>query len=79
MRRLSAIRALLPSVFRRRQIEREMEEELRSHLQSRADDLERQGLSRAEAERRAHCHSERSEESCIALGQFPEHSLMPVR
>lgn len=31
-----------------------MEEELRSHLRSRADDLERQGLSRSEAERHAH-------------------------
>ena len=30
-----------------------MEEELRSHLQIRADDLERSGLSRAEAERQA--------------------------
>jgi hypothetical protein len=48
---LSSIRVLLTSVFRRLQIEREMEEELRSHLQSRADDLQQQGLSRAEAER----------------------------
>jgi predicted permease len=31
----------------------EMEEELRSHIQHRADDLERMGFSRAEAERRA--------------------------
>ncbi|MGB9416865.1 MAG: ABC transporter permease, partial [Acidobacteriaceae bacterium] len=31
----------------------EMEEELRSHLQHRAEDLERSGLARAEAERRA--------------------------
>ncbi len=30
-----------------------MEEELRSHIQHRADDLERSGLNRAEAERRA--------------------------
>ena len=30
-----------------------MEEELRSHIQHRADDLERSGLDRAEAERRA--------------------------
>src|SRR5438552_1981959 len=30
-----------------------MEEELRSHLQARTDDLEHQGLSRAEAERQA--------------------------
>ena len=31
----------------------EMEEELRSHIQHRADDLEASGLPRAEAERRA--------------------------
>ena len=31
----------------------EMEEELRAHIQHRGDDLERTGLSRAEAERRA--------------------------
>jgi predicted permease len=31
----------------------EMEEELRSHIEHRADDLERSGMSRAEAERRA--------------------------
>ncbi|MGH9435899.1 MAG: ADOP family duplicated permease, partial [Terriglobia bacterium] len=50
---LSSIRTVLAFVFRRRRVEREMEEELRSHLRSRADDLERQGLPRAEAERQA--------------------------
>ncbi|MGH9430178.1 MAG: ADOP family duplicated permease [Terriglobia bacterium] len=53
MKLLSSIRTVLAFLFRRPRIEREMEEELRSHLQSRADDLERQGLSRAEAERQA--------------------------
>jgi len=38
---------------RRREAAAEMEEELRSHVQHRADDLERSGLDRAEAERRA--------------------------
>lgn len=33
--------------------EREMDEELRGHIQERADDLERGGMPRAEAERRA--------------------------
>jgi predicted permease len=37
----------------RSQVDGEMDEELRSHIQHRADDLERSGLSRAEAERRA--------------------------
>ena len=52
----------LPSVFRslralfgdRRQLDREIREELGSHIQHRADDLQRRGLSRTEAERRAH-------------------------
>jgi predicted permease len=41
------------SILNRSQINGEMDEELRSHIQHRADDLERSGLSRAEAERRA--------------------------
>lgn len=49
----SALGSLLRSLFRRSRMENEMEEELRSQLESRADDLERSGLSRGEAERRA--------------------------
>ena len=43
----------LRSRFVRSSKNAEMEEELRSHIQHRADDLERSGLSRAQAERRA--------------------------
>jgi predicted permease len=50
---LSSVRTLLDFLFRRRHVERDMDEELRSHLRSRADDLELQGLSRADAERQA--------------------------
>jgi predicted permease len=53
MRIFSIIRNFLFLVFRRERVEHEMEEELRSHLRNRADDLERRGLSRAEAERQA--------------------------
>ncbi|HEV2499752.1 MAG TPA: ABC transporter permease [Terriglobia bacterium] len=53
MSMFSSIRTFLGFVFTRSRAEREMEEELRSHLQIRADDLERRGLSRAEAERQA--------------------------
>jgi hypothetical protein len=53
VRILSIIRNLLFFVFRRERLENEMEEELRSHLRSRADDLERKGLSRSMAERQA--------------------------
>ncbi len=39
--------------FRRSQANREMDDELRSHIQLRADDLERSGLTRSAAERKA--------------------------
>src|SRR5277367_6654195 len=45
--------ALRSQILHRFQMNREVEEELRSHIEHRADDLERSGLSRAEAERRA--------------------------
>ncbi len=40
-------------LFHRFRIDDDMDEEIRSHIQHRADDLERSGMSRAEAERRA--------------------------
>jgi predicted permease len=53
MRLLDSMRSRAASLFQRSQINAEMEEELRSHIQHRADDLERSGLHRPEAERRA--------------------------
>src|SRR5271154_1405044 len=53
MKLFAYLRALASTVFQRSRIEREIEDELRSHVQHRADDLERSGLPRAEAERRA--------------------------
>ena len=53
MRTLVRLRTFWSFLFRRSQVEGEMEEEFRSHLRSRADDLEHQGHSRAEAERQA--------------------------
>jgi putative ABC transport system permease protein len=53
MKLLSPIHTMAAFVFRRSRVEREMEEELRSHLENRADDLERQGLSRIQAEQQA--------------------------
>ena len=47
------IRALRARLFRGDQADAELDEELRAHVEMRADDLERAGLSRAEAERRA--------------------------
>ena len=49
----STIRSLASAFLQRGQVNREMEDELRSHLQHRADDLQRAGISRTEAERRA--------------------------
>lgn len=46
-------RSLAARFFHRSQTENELEEELRSHIKLRADDLERVGLTRADAERRA--------------------------
>ena len=72
MKFLASIRTLLAFVFHRSRVEREMEEELRSHLRIRADDLERQGLSRSQAERQARLEFggyERYKEECRdALG-----------
>jgi predicted permease len=53
MKLLAYFRSLAARFFHRSQVEDDMDEELRSHIQHRADDLERSGLHRAEAERRA--------------------------
>jgi predicted permease len=53
MRLFDSLRFRIATFFQGAQINAEMEDELRSHIEHRADDLERSGLSRAEAERRA--------------------------
>lgn len=53
MKLVDSIRFRIATLFQRSQMNAEMEEELRAHIEHRADDLERSGLSRAEAERRA--------------------------
>src|ERR1700751_6217277 len=53
MKLLAYIRSLVSTLFHRNHEESELDEELRSHIQRHADDLERSGLPRAEAERRA--------------------------
>jgi len=50
---LAYFKSLAARLFRRARTEREMEDELSAHIQHRADALERSGLTRAEAERRA--------------------------
>lgn len=84
MKFLAGIRTLASTLFRRSRVENEMEEELRAHIQHRADDLERSGLSRHEAERQARIEFggyERSKEECRrAVGaQLLETLLQDVR
>ena len=60
-------RSLAARFFHRSLTENDLEEELRSHIQLRANDLERLGLTRAEAERRARIEfggHERFKEEC---------------
>ena len=60
-------RSLAARFFHRSQTENELEEELRAHIQLRTDDLERSGLGRVEAERRARIEfgaHERFKEEC---------------
>src|SRR5580692_1989407 len=53
MKLIDSIRFRIATLFQRERLRAEMDEELRSHIEHRADDLERSGLGRAQAERRA--------------------------
>jgi NAD+--asparagine ADP-ribosyltransferase len=53
MKLLASLRSLITTLFHSSRMNAELEEELRSHIQQRADDLERSGLTTAEAERQA--------------------------
>ena len=84
MRGYTCIRSLASAVFRRQRLEREMEEELRFHIERRAADLERSGLSPTEAARRARLEfggRERCKEECReALGtQFLDQLTADLR
>ena len=72
MRFLDSLRFRVATIFHRSEMNADMEDELRSHIQHRADDLERSGLNRNEAERRARIEfggQERFKEECReALG-----------
>src|SRR5437868_7439864 len=77
-------RSLAARFFRRSQTEHDLEEELRSHIQLRADDLERFGLGHAEAERRARIEfggPERFKEECRdeLAGNFIDVLLQDLR
>lgn len=72
MRLLAYIRSLVSRFFRGSQVAEEMDEEVHSHIEHRADDLMRSGLTRVEAERRARiefgAYGHYKEESYEALG-----------
>jgi predicted permease len=72
MRLLAYLRSVAARFFHGSEVAEDMDEELQSHIQHRADDLERCGLDRAEAERRARIEfggQERFKEECHeALG-----------
>ncbi|MFL6306283.1 MAG: permease prefix domain 1-containing protein, partial [Candidatus Sulfotelmatobacter sp.] len=53
MKGFAYIRSLAAKFFHRPRVADEMEQEVRSHIELRAEDLERTGLSRPQAERRA--------------------------
>ena len=84
MKLFDSLRFRIATLFQRSQTNAEMEEELRSHIQHRADDLERSGLDRAEAERRARIEfggRERFKEECHEAlgGNFFETFMQDVR
>src|ERR1700720_193160 len=84
MKLLDSLRFRMATLFHRSQMNAEMEEELRSHIQHRADDLEHSGLPRAEAERRARIEfggQVRYKEECreAAGGTLVESLLQDVR
>jgi hypothetical protein len=84
MKFLAWLRPLAAKFFHRAQLSDEMDQELRSHIQLRADDLERSGMPRAEAERRARIefggYQRYKEESYEAFGgNFIEIFLQDIR
>ncbi len=83
MKLLAYFRSLAAKFFHGSQVGEDLEEELRSHIEHRADDLERSGLSRNDAERRARIefggHVRFKEESREALGgNFVETLILDV-
>jgi MacB-like periplasmic core domain len=84
MKILAYFRSVAARFLHPSRMEDEMEEELRSHIQHRADDLERSGLPHPEAERRARLefggHVRFKEECREALGgNFIESLIQDVR
>src|SRR5947207_2340561 len=81
---ITYLRSLFARFVRRAETERELEQELASHIAMRADHLERVGLTRVEAERRARIEfggHERFREECreAIAGNFIDILIQDVR
>jgi putative ABC transport system permease protein len=84
MRVLASLRSVVSALFHRSRVENEMDAELRAHIEDRINDLERSGIARAEAERRARLEFggyEKFKEECReAIGaHFIETMIQDVR
>ena len=84
MKLVASLRSFASAIWRRSRVEDEMDEELRAHIRDRTDDLERSGISRAEAVRRARIefggYQRYAEECREALGtHFLETVLQDAR
>jgi predicted permease len=67
MKSLAYLKSVAANLLRRESVESEMDEELRRHMESRAEDLVRSGVPRAEARRRSRIEfgsSEKFKEEC---------------
>src|SRR5205814_9641925 len=81
---ITYLRSLFGRFVRRAETERELEQELASHIAMRADHLERVGLTRVEAERHARIEfggQERFREECreAIAGNFIDNLMQDVR
>ena len=81
---IAYLRSLAARFIHRAQTHRELEEELQSHIQLRADELERSGLNRASAARRAQIEfgsTEKFKEECreALAGNFFDGLIQDVR
>jgi hypothetical protein len=81
---IAYFRSLAARFFRRAQTERDLDDELRLHIELRADALERSGLTRPDAERRARIElgsPERLKEECreAIAGNFLDVLIQDVR
>jgi putative ABC transport system permease protein len=84
MKTVAWLRSVASTLFRRTRVEGEMDEEIRAHIERRAEEMERSGAAREEAKRRAQIEFggvERFKEECReALGiSWSDHTWRDIR